>query len=464
MRLHSLWRGIQSALFYYLSCTPWLKLMKRRRRRKQGKRAKEEQRALELEEPNAYRHPLPFNTNEYWAEEIRLGPGPPPNRLSKKQRQALSRIRPTDSDPRGNTPIADRSASKVDLTDGAKSGKVYPESERWRGRQRADEPLWGSDNRASSSPSLPSLRSAKTNGSSSTRFPHFNAGSASTSSHPVAINPAINDLHPPVVSNPAQGHVSNMWMLQPPPPAAVMSGHDSPTRSRSTTTSSLSSRRAAERPLGRKLSQRMMDEKLRRGGLLYPNDMPRPFYRDVPSQSSLIEARYFDGGYSARNFRRGSSQDSSDTVIRSRSPTIAGVETAGLGDSGIAVGKLPWNVQKSNDGTMRHDFAFPYPVLRSSTIAHPASGTGVPNSGRRPRTVPKSFEGRLGLGKSNEGNGDGSNPFAAQQSKAGLRPKANSRRRKHQELLEILSARPPLRSAAPHHSRPTLFRSRSVDF
>lgn len=67
-------RGFQSAIFYYVTCTPWKESLRRRNRRNEAKRAA----AGRADDGN---YVGPFQTNEEWAEEILAGPGPPKGRL-----------------------------------------------------------------------------------------------------------------------------------------------------------------------------------------------------------------------------------------------------------------------------------------------------------------------------------------------------------------------------------------------
>ncbi|EAA34939.1 hypothetical protein GE21DRAFT_1112 [Neurospora crassa] len=83
--------AIQSALFYYLACTPCLQLRHEHRTQKKAKKERKEKARIIAEQPHLYRHPDPYNTNPYWAEEIRMGPCLPkknkPNDASKSQSQ-----------------------------------------------------------------------------------------------------------------------------------------------------------------------------------------------------------------------------------------------------------------------------------------------------------------------------------------------------------------------------------------
>ncbi|EXJ77758.1 hypothetical protein A1O3_09987 [Capronia epimyces CBS 606.96] len=74
---HWFLRGVQSAIFYYISFTPCLEFQHKRRRRKEAKAHNAQQQDVVTTQPGAVRQPGPFQTNETWAEELMLGPGPP---------------------------------------------------------------------------------------------------------------------------------------------------------------------------------------------------------------------------------------------------------------------------------------------------------------------------------------------------------------------------------------------------
>lgn len=87
-----------------------------------------------------------------------------------------------------------------------------------------------------------------------------------------ARNPAVNDLHPPVVSTQPTHRSETQWMLQPPPKAKIMEGKEktnSPNRSRSRSGSGASkdSKTSGKKPesLGRQVGERLMELKVKRG-------------------------------------------------------------------------------------------------------------------------------------------------------------------------------------------------------
>lgn len=72
------WRGTQSAIFYYVACTPWVEHKHNRKRRKEAAKAREEKENSTIyTQPGVVIQPDPFQTNEEWAQEIVQGPGPP---------------------------------------------------------------------------------------------------------------------------------------------------------------------------------------------------------------------------------------------------------------------------------------------------------------------------------------------------------------------------------------------------
>lgn len=202
-----LYRGAQSAVFYYASCTPCALSVDRRKRKKDAVRARrlnaqyDAQYNAEIvsDQPRPFPQPTPFSTNEGWREEIALGPGPPTRRGGNRISQR------TDS---WNT---DQSLqSKKD-----KNGKsTNPLGERWNRmryqREREDEPLWGQQ---------------EVRGSSIGFSGRGRAGPSDTPKYYACV-PPVNDLHPPIVSGP-RSRAETRWMLQPPPTAKAMLGKES---------------------------------------------------------------------------------------------------------------------------------------------------------------------------------------------------------------------------------------------
>lgn len=269
------WRGFQSAVFYYVSCAPCTKLAYRRKRRKENHRANAERAAIETEE-GLYRHPSPFSTNIYWREEMMLGPGPPPKKANRDRDKKTDSTRELRSGGVGSSTNTGTSSADTVIGDG---GGVEVDLERrsdegWNCRryQREDEILWGLDG---------------SDDNSSNRMP---GRSRKGSTHYVARNPAVNDLHPPVVSTQPTHRCETRWMLQPPPSAKIMSGQEKANRNRSGSSStSGSGKRVADRSLGRKVGERLMEEKVKRGDHLPTSTSASTRSRGLSRESATSE-------------------------------------------------------------------------------------------------------------------------------------------------------------------------------
>ena len=259
------WRGFQSAIFYYLSCAPCSKLAYRRRRRKLAQRAQAEklQADTDIIEQGLYDHPTPFSTNVYWREEMALGPGPPQRKGNRdRDRERLRsesnwglRLSGQENSSLAGTSSAD-TVVVDELAREREAEHVRFSGDGWNRRryQREDEMLWGIDLDA---------RPAHLSPTSSN-----NDRGATATHHYYARNPAVNDLHPPVVSATPQNRSETQWMLQPPPSARIMEGKQRAARSRSgsgTSNGSDASRKRGDTSLGRKVGERLMEEKVRKG-------------------------------------------------------------------------------------------------------------------------------------------------------------------------------------------------------
>ncbi|KAL8837197.1 MAG: hypothetical protein Q9176_005828 [Flavoplaca citrina] len=248
-----LWRGTQSAAFYYLSCVPCSELAYRRRRRKNAARTKAEKEKQKDQDP--YPHPVAFSTNTYWREEITLGPGPPQKNGKVRREQERKRWEDRGTNDKenqrglmtGNSTDTGASSADTVVAQNSLQGVTETEQERrsgdnWNKRryQREDEILWGFDD----------VGEDRTGGSKN---------------YTNVRNPAVNDLHPPVVSTISTNRSETRWMLQPPPSAKIMEGKVQASRSRSASGGSNGSSKRGEAGLGRQLGERMMEEKRRRG-------------------------------------------------------------------------------------------------------------------------------------------------------------------------------------------------------
>ena len=200
-----LYRGAQSVVFYYSTCTPCANSIDRRKRRKDAARSKRDQEkanAIVTDQPRPFAQPTPFSTNKGWTEEITLGPGPPARRWGS--RNNVNRV------GSWNTASSMGSDSRI----GGPSQKKDKARERWNWMryQREDEPLWGEDvDVKGSSVGFSGRTRGNVDGSSSNYY--------------IARVPPVNDLHPPIVSGP-KSRAETRWMLQPPPSAKVMAGKE----------------------------------------------------------------------------------------------------------------------------------------------------------------------------------------------------------------------------------------------
>lgn len=210
-----LYRGAQSAVFYYATCTPCASSIDRRKRKKDAARSKRDQEkssALVTDQPRPFPQPTPFSTNKGWNEEISIGPGPPTKRGGP--RYNANRVSSFNTDS-----VSASSLGSVGCLDGApaqkkdRSSLKHPLGERWNWMryQREDEPLWGEN--------------VEVKGSSVGISGRARADPGSSSKYYIARVPPVNDLHPPIVSGP-KSRAETRWMLQPPPSAKVMAGKE----------------------------------------------------------------------------------------------------------------------------------------------------------------------------------------------------------------------------------------------
>ncbi|GAB7365537.1 hypothetical protein MBLNU230_g6610t1 [Neophaeotheca triangularis] len=255
-------RGVQSAIFYYLSCAPCTDYNYRKRRKKEARKDREGREALESEQPGLYRHPSPFSTNQHWDADRLLGPIPVRGKKkSQAENKRASKSAGIDSNAGGSN-IASTTTLEEEHSPDAE------DDDRWNRRpyQRQDEELWRTvpaDERQRS-------RNGGLSGSVPLSRPATARTTDSSQSYHSKRNPAINDLHPPTVTH-VQSREDVAWMLQPPPVAAVMHGSEKPTRSRSNSGSSRPSARDSSIALSRQVSERIMLQKLKSSDTLAPS-------------------------------------------------------------------------------------------------------------------------------------------------------------------------------------------------
>lgn len=259
-----LWRGFQSAVFYYVSCAPCFKLRSRRRRRLENKRVNRSQTTSEAEE-GLYRHTSPFSTNQYWREDMLLGPGPPQKRKDRDKNAGKEREKErtlgvgegslaTGGSSADTTPCGVGEGGR-NVGEGLAQARESEEGWNRKRYQREDEILWGHE----------PLEEEEEPDNSTIRLRSTTTGSSGN--YYYARNPAVNDLHPPTVSTQPASKSQMKWMLQPPPSAKVMAGKEPASRSRSDSGGSKgSSLKKGNINLGRLVGEKLMEEKMRRGG------------------------------------------------------------------------------------------------------------------------------------------------------------------------------------------------------
>ncbi|MCJ1405798.1 hypothetical protein MMC11_009028 [Xylographa trunciseda] len=300
------WRGFQSAIFYYVSCAPCTKLAYQRKRRKQNRRGAAEHAAIDEISPESYQHPSPFSTNIYWREEMALGPGPPPKKgdRGKVKNGSTRELNTGGQDSSAGASSAD-STLVVESLDGLSPVQEVESDEAWNSRryQRPDERLWGFDLEKGG---MAGIGHSGANGSGTYYTPR---------------NPAVNDLHPPVVSTQPTRKSETRWMLQPPPSAKVMEGKERTQRSRTVSGASHGSGKAVS--LGRQVGERTLEEKVKRGERPSREDLGPRSRADPPEEGTQDAAAAPPFGQPHdRDTQPTSPAQSSDTPRQKRAPPI----------------------------------------------------------------------------------------------------------------------------------------------
>ncbi|KAL2820766.1 hypothetical protein BJX63DRAFT_283762 [Aspergillus granulosus] len=224
-----LYRGAQSAVFYYATCTPCVGSLDRRKRKKEAARSRSEREryqnnAIITDQPQSFPQPTPFSTNPGWMEEIALGPGPPKRRGGHRTHR---RMESWDTGAWSTTSCQDLDPSNAASPRISKLGSRHlgDRFNRMLRYQREDEPLWGEE--------------MEVKGSSVGLSGRGRVDARTPSKYYIPRVPPVNDLHPPIVSGP-KSRAETRWMLQPPPSAKVMAGKErNPTMVRPTDYSSL---------------------------------------------------------------------------------------------------------------------------------------------------------------------------------------------------------------------------------
>lgn len=202
-----------------------------------------------------------------------LGPGPPPKKANRDRDKKTVSTRALGSEGVGSSTNTGTSSADT-VIGGVEEDQERRSDEGWNRRryQREDEILWGIDGQYDNSSNGMPGRSRK------------------GSTHYVARNPAVNDLHPPVVSTQPTHRSETHWMLQPPPSAKIMSGEERANRSRSGSSSTTDSgKRIADRSLGQKMGERLMEEKVKRGDRLPVSTSASTRSRRLPRESATSD-------------------------------------------------------------------------------------------------------------------------------------------------------------------------------
>ncbi|KAL3468244.1 hypothetical protein BJX64DRAFT_283122 [Aspergillus heterothallicus] len=216
-----LYRGAQSAVFYYATCTPCASSLDRRKRKKEAARSRSEREryqsdAIITDQPQPFPQPTPFSTNQGWMEELALGPAPPKRRGGHRT-TTHHRMESWDTGAWSTTScqdlnISDSTSPKISKIGSRHLGDRFNRMLRY---QREDEPLWGEE--------------IEVKGSSVGLSGRGRVNARAPSKYYIPRVPPVNDLHPPIVSGP-KSRAETRWMLQPPPSARIMAGKErSPT-------------------------------------------------------------------------------------------------------------------------------------------------------------------------------------------------------------------------------------------
>ncbi|GKT41904.1 uncharacterized protein ColSpa_02085 [Colletotrichum spaethianum] len=290
--------AIQSAIFYYLACTPCNEMKAFRKAKKKAKEDREVKRKIEMEQPGLYRHPDPFHTNPFWAEEMAAGPHLPKKSGSKNasQRGLASAGRTSTAASFGcASTVAESTSPATPTTSGDTARKLSGDAWNRSLYQREDEELWGHNLTGMGHKLMDNIAKA---GNTAGRYVEEKLGLEKPITdedrdnfYRTPRNPPVNEYHPPIVGSKPSRPDALKWMLQPPPPAKLMEGRVPVARTGSTST--VGSRRtmaSEEPPLDRLVREKALKKKLRQG--------EKPRLEETPSESELIDSLI--GGRSRR--------------------------------------------------------------------------------------------------------------------------------------------------------------------
>jgi hypothetical protein len=233
---HWFWRGVQSAIFYYVSCSPCIEFQHKKQRRQEAKVTKQE---TVNQQPGLRRPPRAFETNEEWKEELLMGPGPPKGwqphpwvkEAQKKNIKRKSGDHKEEEAPMGRPSHERRiSAAFENVKDTLRV--LHPEKWNWKRYDREDEWLGGLsttvtrawDKLAASVGHMGEEPNSQTH----TGRKRANTNESDNFDYTRLHHPPVNDLHPPVVSSLPLNTNEAAWMVLPPPSAAVMAGKKPP--------------------------------------------------------------------------------------------------------------------------------------------------------------------------------------------------------------------------------------------
>ncbi|KAK0379622.1 hypothetical protein CLIM01_03013 [Colletotrichum limetticola] len=284
--------AIQSAIFYYLACTPCNEMKAFRKAKKKAKEDREVKRKIEMEQPGLYRHPDPFHTNPFWAEEMAAGPHLPKKSTNKNssQRGLASAGRTSTVASFGGASTVAESTSPATPTISASTAGRKLSGEGWNRElyQREDEELWGHNFTGMGHKLMDNIAKA---GNTAGRYMEEKLGLEKPITdedrenfYRTPRNPPVNEYHPPIVGSKPSRPDALKWMLQPPPPAKLMEGRIPVARTQSTST--VGSRRtmaSEDTPLDRLVREKALKKKLRQQGEKLPLE-------ETPSESELIDS------------------------------------------------------------------------------------------------------------------------------------------------------------------------------
>lgn len=255
-----------------------------------------------------------------------MGPGPP----QRKQRDQKEKERERERH-RGDRGLATggvgssavTGASSADTVvgseaaDGREVDQERISEEGWNRRryQREDEMLWGVHVDGGSRKETPKTGRSR-------------AGTASSAgSYKYGCNPAVNDLHPPIVSTRPANKSEMRWMLQPPPPARIMEGKEPANINRSRSGSggsygsgrSNGSSRRIDTNLGRQVGEKFIEGRMRRDASLDST----PVSRAIAKEDATSAQVHIPPGQPHDTDRRpsnGSQRSSTKSTTSSRKP------------------------------------------------------------------------------------------------------------------------------------------------